>query len=821
MNKFFSKYGAYVTALVIFVALACIYCAPSFEGKIVNAGDTSSYRASIHEVEQYQKESGEKTFWTGSVFSGMPTYQIGATKFKSLALLSPFRKTLLAGHNPNKTPVILILYFVCFYILLRCFNVDKWLGIAGAIAMALSSYFIVIIPAGHMTKASTIAIISLTVGGFHLIFKRKYALGFILTSLPVAIAFVNHIQMSYYIYMMIGVMFIAELYIHIKEKRIKDFIISTTIFAGSVVLGFGASSASILASREYMKETIRGGHSDIASNDGKSGSSNGLDIEYATEWSYGIDETLSLLIPGVMGGASSVPVGEDSKLYRTMVNNRIDRRMAAQYCQNAPLYWGDQRFTAGNVYVGAIVCFLFVLGLIIVKGPYKWALAIATLFSILLAWGHNLMPITKFFFNFFPLYSKFRVPSSILVVAEIAMPLLGFMAIRDIMLGKADRAKATRGIYISAGITAGICLIMIIFGRMIFSFTGAADTDLESALPGFVYDAIIAERKSLLASDSFRSLLFIVLAAGTLWIFINGKMKSAVMISILGILIIADMWPVDRRYFNSRNYVTAKQNNSQFEMLPYEKQILADPDPHFRVLNLTTSPFNDARTSYYLKSLGGYSSVKLRRYQDLIDEHISKLNMNVISMLNAKYIIIQGENNQPAPMRNTQALGNAWYVDTLLIMDNARQECDALNFVDLSTTAVIGKDFADFAEFSTKPHDESAQVRLVKYAPNHIDYESSSVQDGTIVFSEVYYPYGWKATIDGQPATHFRADYALRALNVPAGKHQIRFEFVPGSVRTGDILSTICICIIYIGIISIVAASILRHRKKTGISGIR
>lgn len=813
MKKLFGKYGAYAIALVIFVTLACIYCAPSLEGKVVYAGDMVSYKGNVHEIAQYQKESGERTFWTGSVFSGMPTYQIGETKFKSNALLSPLKKTLLAGHQAHKTPVILIMYFACFFILLRCFNIGKWLSIAGAVAMALSSYFLVIIPAGHLVKASTLAVISLTIGGFHLMFRKRYALGFILTALPVSVSFTNHPQMSYYLYMMIGLMYIAELYIHIKEKRIKDLILATLLFIVSLGLGLGTNSANILTNREYVKETMRGGHSDIAKDDDTSEKSSGLDPEYATYWSYGIDETLSLLVPGVMGGASSVAVGENSKLFQTLVNNRIDRRSAAQYCQSVPLYWGDQPGTSGNVYVGAIVCFLFVLGLIIVKGPYKWALAAATLFSILLAWGHNLMPLTEFFFKYFPLYSKFRTVSSILVVAEIAMPLLGFIALQNIMCGKTGKAAAAKGIYTAAGITGGICLFLIIFGRAIFSFTGVSDAHLASA-PSFLFDGIVAERKALLTSDSFRSLAFIALAAGTLWIYTRGKLKNSYLIAILGILVLADMWPVDKRYFNSSNYVTVKQYNSPFEMLPYEKQILADKDPHFRVLNLTTSTFNDSRTSYYLKSIGGYHAAKLRRYQDLIEEHISKMNMNVISMLNAKYIITQGENGQPVPMRNSQAMGNAWYVDTLMVVDNATQESDALNFIDMRTTAVTGREFESFAANPARAHDEMANVRLTKYTPRYIDYESNSSADGTVVFSEIYYPYGWKATIDGVPADHFRANYTLRALNVPAGKHQIHFEFDPESVHKGETLGMLFIIVMYCAVLAIAVMAVISKRKK-------
>lgn len=807
-NSFIKKYGAYILAAAIFIVLACVYCMPVFNGKVLNAGDTITYEGMVNEVRQYYDETGDNTFWTGSSFCGMPTYQIGGNHYKSAALLKPF-KAILKNIGTTRTPVILILYFFSFFILLRCFDIDKWLCIVGAIAITLSSYFIVIIPAGHITKTTTIAIMAIVIGGFRMIFKKKYGLGFILTAFPTAIVFTSHVQMSYYICMFIGTLFLAELYIHIREKKIKDFGIATLIFIAALGIGIGSNSSNVFANKEYVRETMRGGHSDITHENGNKTS--GLDIDYATKFSYGIEESLSFMIPGVMGGASNLSIGTDSRLFKTMVSNGFDRQRAAQFCQNVPMYWGDQPFTSGNVYMGAVVCFLFVLGLIIVKGPYKWAIAVATLLSVTLAWGYNMMSLTSFFFKFFPLYNKFRSVSSILIVAEITMPLLGFLAIREIMNGTVERAKAIKGIYVAAGITAGICLILILFGKSLFNFTSAGDAGLASNWP-VIYNGIIDERKSLLVSDSFRSLLFIAASAAILWLFANEKLRGWMMVA-LGVLVLWDMWPVDKRYFNDSNFVNPSQRRSQFEMMTYEKQILSDKDPHFRVLNLTTSTFNDARTSYYLKSLGGYSAAKLRRYQDLIEEHISKMNMNVISMLNAKYIITEGDKGQPTPLRNTQAMGNAWFVDTLKIVDNANQESDALNSIDLHTTAVVDRQFSDFATNKSITHDSTATVSLTKYTPRYIDYESNSSNDGTIVFSEIYYPYGWKAYIDGKPVQHFRANYALRALNVPAGRHNIHFEFAPDSIAKGEAISIACICVMYLIALLVIAAAIIRKRK--------
>ena len=445
------------------------------------------------------------------------------------------------------------------------------------------------------------------------------------------------------------------------------------------------------------------------------------------------------------------------------------------------------------------------------KGPYKWAILATTLFSVALAWGHNFMPLTEFFFKYFPMYNKFRAVSSILIVAEVAMPLLGFLAIKELMDGTISREKAMRSIYIATGVTAGICLFIALFGGMLFDFTAPVDANLASQLPDFAYQGILAEREALMKGDAWRSFLFIALAAATLWTFVKGWLKWGYMVAILGVLVVADLWPINKRYFNDSVFVTKKNNRAIFQMQPYEKQILQDQDPHFRVFNLAVNTFNDARTSYYLKSIGGYHAAKLRRYQDLIDEHISKMNMNVISMLNAKYFIVPDKKGgQPKVQLNPYAMGNAWFVDTLQVVDTPNEESDALNYIDLHTTAVLDKEFASYVEDFTPEHDSTAVVRLTKYTPRYIDYEYTTDKPGTIVFSEIYYPYGWKATIDGTPADIYRVNYMLRAINVPAGKHCIHMEFSPDSVKKGDTIAMVCIIIMYTTILLVIGFALFR-----------
>ena len=812
MNKErFGKYVPYIVAIVLFAALSCIYCAPVFQGKELYAGDNVRFKEAVHESVKYHEDTGNYTWWTGSMFAGMPNYQIGGGHYKSTDLTKPLAKLLRPSHN-NRLPMVLMLYFCCFFVLFRSVGVDRWLSIVGALAAGFSSYYYIIEPAGHHTKAWSIALMAVVVAGFFFIYRKKYALGISLTMIFTAMGFSPHPQMAYYIFMLIGVLFVAELYIHIKEKRYKDLVLGTVFFAFSVLIGIGTGMSNVFANSEYVKETMRGGHSDIVTEQ-EGGKTKGLDLDYVTAWSYGIDETLTFMIPGYMGNASGYDVGTDSELYRQLTSKGVPRADAKQFCQGAPTYWGEQPFTAGPVYAGAAVCFLSILGLFLVKGPYKWAILAGTLFSFALSWGKNWIWLTELFYNWFPMYSKFRSVSSILIVAELTVPLLGFLAVKQIMEGKTDRKELNKSIYISAGITGGLCLILALFGGSLFSFVSSNDAQLQANYPDWLFSAIVAERESILRSDSFRSFLFIVLAAGTIWLFANEKIKKSWMIAALGVIIVADMWPIDKRFFNDSNFVSPKQLSNSFEPKAYEKAIMADTDPHFRVLNLATNTFNDSRTSYYLKSLGGYSAAKLRRYQDIIDIYLSKVNLDVVSMLNGKYIITTDDEGKITPMRNPGALGNAWYVPSLTIVDTPAEECRALGAVDLSTTIVVGADYRQYVEHFN-PAAKDSRIELTSYAPDVLTYRSQSSKDGTVVFSEIFYPYGWNAYIDGKPAEIFRANYLLRAMNIPAGQHEIRMEFRPDSVELGDRLGSACVKIMYAMILGLIAGTLVVRRRQ-------
>lgn len=786
----FKKALPYIFAAIVFILLAVAYCNPLLSGKVLYQGDIKNYEGMSHEATEFAQKTGKSTGWTNSMFSGMPTYQIsgysvhnGFTKILD-AIISFFKK--LSTLFFNSIFGLFIGYFVGFFIMMRAFGINKWLSIAGAIAIALSSYFIFIIPAGHQTKAMALGALAPIIGGFYLIFRKNYLWGVPLTMLYSTIGIMYHPQMTYYVFMMLGVFGIAEIILHIKEKRVKDLCIGLLCFIFAMGVGVGTKYSQIKSNSDYAKETMRGGHSDLDSSSETSGSSSGLSFEYATQWSYGIDETLTLLVPNYMGGASGYNVGTNSKFYKDLRNHGVDPAQAKQMCEQLPTYWGDQPFTAGPVYVGAIICFLFVLGLFIVKGAYKWAILISVLFSILLSWGYHFSGLTSLFFNYFPYYNKFRTVSSILIVVEIAMPLLAFLAIKAIMDKEVTKEKAVRGIYISAGITGGIALILLLFGGALCSFTSPADGQILANAPAWLQTALLDQRKSMLQSDAFRSLAFVILGAATVLFFAKGKLQFKYFVATLGILILADMWPVDRRFFNDDNFVSKREDKAFFDIQPYEQHILEDKDPHFRVINLATNTFNDARTSYYLKSVGGYHAAKLRRYQDLIVEHMTgpdKFDMNVLNMLNTKYFIVPTKNGA-IPQYNPDHFGNGWFVDRVISVNTANEESDMLKTLDLKTTAVTDVKFKEFIIPNSQP-DSSASIKLDSYQPDVLEYTTNSNEEKTAVFSEIYYPYGWKAYIDGEPSEHFRVDYTLRELNIPAGEHKVRFEFRPDSVCKG------------------------------------
>jgi len=772
------KIAPYLVAVVVFVGFALVYCSPQFNGRVLLQGDINNWKGAANEALTYYEANGEPTCWTNSMFGGMPTYQI--TFRNAAGMATSWVKNQLAEIGGEPFTAIL-LYFVGFYIMLLCFGINAWLALIGSLALGLSSYFFIIIPAGHMSKAFALGGLAPIIGSIYAIFRRKYWLGIPVFLIFGSYSIVMHPQMSYYIFMLIGVLCIAELYTHIHDKKWKALGINIGVIALCLGLVFLTKLSWWELNQSYLKETMRGGHSELTkgqSDQVPSTKDAGLDIKYATDWSYGKGETMTLLIPNWEGGASGYDLGKDSQLSLAMRKKGISKRDAEQFCKSAPTYHGEKMFTSGAVYVGAIVCFLFLLGLLIVPGPYKWALLFATLMSIFLAWGRNMMWLTELFFNYFPMYNKFRAVESILVVAEITMPLLGFLGLQKIINGEVEWKKLRTDLFIAGGITGGICLIAALFGGSI-DMTSSFDSQWKTQVPDWLYTAIIDQRTSMLKADAWRSLIFVILGFALIYWFAWQKQKedrpmlAYILYAGLAVLVLVDMVPVDKRFFNNDNFVKAKEADAYFKMQPWEEQILQDKSLDYRVLNLNTNTFNDARTSYRLKSIGGYSAAKLRRYQDLIDEHISKMNWNVINMLNTKYIV-----TRQGVIPNPDAMGNAWFVNEVQFVPTPDDESAALNTLDFHQTAVADEKFREVLSCSCVPC-ETDEIQLTEYQPNALTYHSKTQNDRIAVFSEIYYPEGWHIYVDGQEISLGRVNYVLRAAILPAGEHTVTMKFTP------------------------------------------
>ena len=811
-NFDWKKLIPYGVAIIAFLAFAMLYCMPVLQGKVLHAGDVNNWKGTAQEARMFYEEHGYSPWWTNSQFGGMPTYQLTGA-LPSSHILGTTLTISRGGFSGNFEVIGLIFaYLMGFFLLLICFGINPWLSIVGAFALTLSTYFMLIIPAGHITKAAALASLAPVIGGVYAILHKKYRLGIPIILIYGFIAVTLHPQMAYYLCMLIGVIVLASIYNVIKEKTWKDFGIQIGCLIICVLLIFGTKASWWQMNQEYVKETMRGGHSELTQQT-QNQPAEGLSLKYATDWSYGIGETMTLLIPNWEGGASGYNIGKNSQLCETMRNKGISKRDAELFCQHVPTYRGEKAFTSGAVYVGAIICFLFILGLLIVPGPYKWALLFATLMSIFLAWGRNMMWLTELFFNHFPMYNKFRAVESILVVAEITMPLLGFMGLQRIVSGEIEWKKLRNSLFIAGGISAGICLFAALFAG-IFDMTSSYDAQWKAQVPQWLYDAILDQRVAMAKADAWRSLIFIVLGfALTYWYAWQQKKQANTKYSIvyfigLTILVLVDMVPVDKRFFNNDNFVKAKDNDAYFKMQPWEEQILQDKSLDYRVLNLTTSTFNDSRTSYRLKSIGGYSAVKLRRYQDLIDEHISKMNWNVLNMLNTKYIV-----TQRGVMQNPDAIGNAWFVNDVQFVPTPDDESAALNTLDLHTTAVADERFRDVLTCEPQPNADD-KIELIEYAPNKLTYTSNCSDNRVAVFSEIYYPHGWHLYCDGEELPIGRVNYTLRAAIIPAGAHSLTMQFKPRAL-VWDKLSMVMSILLLLGALCMIIYPLWINHKSS------
>lgn len=785
------KIWPYLAAIVLFIVLGLIYFSPVLEGEKLSQGDIVNYKGMSKEIIDYRDSTGQEALWTNSAFSGMPAYMI-SVKYRGAFMNTVDDIIQLGLPKPVNT---LFLYFIGFFILLLILGVNPWLAVLGSVGFAFSSYFFIIIEAGHNTKAHAIGYIAPVLGGIILAYRGKYFWGAALTALFLSLELAaNHLQITYYLMLIVVVFGITQLIYSFKKKELPHFFKATAILALAALLAVGANLSRLWSAWEYGKYTIRG-KTELTSE--KENRTSGLDIDYATQWSYGVPETFTLLIPDFMGGSSSKSPSEDSKTYKEL-SKVIPQQQAREYLNYFSMYWGKQPFTSGPVYAGSIMVFLFVLGLIVVKGKHKWWLLAATVLSIMLAWGKNFMPLTEFFLHYVPGYNKFRAVSMTLVIADFTIPLLGILALKKITDKDTDRKKAVKDLGLALGITGGVILILIALAGSFFSFSSVQDARLvQAGFPQSLIQSLEHDRLALLRSESLRSLIFILLAAALIWTIITKKLRKEYAFAGLILLVTIDMWTVDKRYLNNDNFKRARKVENPFTPTAADLQIMQDKDPDFRVYNRTVSdPFADSRTSYFHKSIGGYHGAKLRRYQELYEHHIAMNNMAVLDMLNTKYFLVPGPNNQPKAQLNPGALGHAWTVKNYRLVDNADQEIDALNNFDPATEAIIDKRFAGKLEGFNKNSDPNATIKLTSYKPNELVYEFNSSQSEMVVFSEIYYDKGWNVYVDGEKMPYFRADYVLRAMIVPAGQHEIVWKFEPAVFYTGGTIMAIASVIV-------------------------
>jgi MFS family permease len=800
MQNLKQKLVPVAVAIGLFLLLSIVYMYPTLQGKNLKQQDVVQHHGMSKELVDYRNATGKEALWTNSMFGGMPGYMV-STQFRGNKL-SVIHRLLVLG---NWRPICFVfLYLIGFYLALLAFGVNPWLSIVGAIAYGFSSYFFIIIDVGHISKVLALGYLPPIIGGIHLAFRKKYLWGGILTGIALGLQlYVVHLQITYYTMIIAIFLGIAEFVFALKDKELIPFFKALGVLIIAALLAVGCNFSNFWTTYEYGKFTTRG-KSDLTLD--HKNQSTGLDKKYATDWSYGIPESFTLLMPNFMGGASVSKLPQNSKTYE-FIKSIQGAGKAKEAVKQMPTYWGKQPGTAGPVYAGAIVCFLFILGLFIVDDRYRWWLLGVTFVSLILAWGNNIPNITNFLLDHLPAYNKFRAVSMTMVIAEFSLPLLAILALDKILKGQVEQKFLVKSITWSVSITGGLLLFFIMFAKGLFSFEASVDAKyIQQGATEFV-DALQADRLMLFRQDALRSLVLILLSAGVIVVYLFKKIKLQQAMVVFGLLILMDMWPVAKRYLNSDNFVSKREYKDPITESQADRLILTDKTLDYRVLNLAVDPFNDATTSYFHKSLGGYHGAKMERYQELIqysltneiNEIYSSLktyglaqidqtfaNAGVVNMLNTKYLIF---NPDAAPLENKSALGNAWFVGKATLVQNADEEITKLNTINTGEEALVDKQFESNIQDKQFGSDTTASIVLDEYQPNFLKYSTSSNSEQLAVFSEIYYPAGWNVTIDGRPTDYFRADYVLRAMVVPAGKHTIEFKFHPKAYFVGEKIS--------------------------------
>ena len=833
-NTFFQKNKniiSIVAAIIAFAVITLIYFNPILQGKRIKQHDIEMHLGMSQEITDFREATGEQTLWTNAPFGGMPAWNISVTPKGNLT--NPIYKGLSLGF-PHPIGSV----FICmlgFFVLLLILDCGFWISFIGAIAYGFTSYLFIVIGAGHNAKAMAMAYMAPVIAGVLLAYKGKYLWGWLLTAFALAFEVrTNHLQITYYLALIIVILVIAELISDIKNKKLGHFFKASVGLVVAAIIGVLTCSTALYGNYEFGKETTRGKPVLTRNEDNQT---QGLDRDYITQWSYGKGETWSLLIPNAKGGASAY-IGKQNPALE-----KADSRFKESIAQSNA-YWGDQPGTSGPVYVGAIVVFLFVLGALTVKGNLKWALLIATLLSILLSWGKNFMGFTNFFLDYIPGYDKFRAVSMTLVIAEVTMPLLGFLGLAELVKNPDSFQKNIKKFYIALGITAGICLLFYIAPKVFFSFLSQGEAEQFAAMSKGKDGALYAQfatqledvRVAIFRKDALRSLLFIILAAVPLFLYGKGKLKGQIAFPILAVLVLIDMYPIDKRYLNNDKFVSKQKYNKPFTASAADQYILNDNDLDFRVADITKDMFNDASTCYFHKSLGGYSGAKLRRYQDVITQYLGgELNQlrgakttqdlllslsqqKVINMLNTKYIIVN-PNSQPFP--NSNALGNAWVVKDIRWVSTPNEEIDAIAETDLEHTAILNREFAQQVGNYQLTDSIVPEVTMEDYQPNKLTYRFRSAlrqaqgpQDANylIVFSEIWTEKGWKMYVDGQEQPLLRANYLLRSALIPSGEHEIVMEYAPKAYAVGNTIALISSLLM---ILALIVALVYSGRLKS------
>ena len=786
----FTKIFRYIVAVLFFVLAAVIYFHPILNGKKIQQSDITQFRGMAKEIQDYRAQNNAEPYWTGASFSGMPAYPISA--YYPNDFIRSLDKLLRFLPRPADYT---FLYFLSFFVLMMALKVEWRLAILGALAFGFSTYLIIIFGAGHNAKAHAIAYMPLVLAGILLVFQRRFLVGFIVTGIAMALeVYANHIQMTYYLGFCLLILGIVEFINALKEKQLTLFIKQAAVIIGAVVLGIGANAPRLLAMKEYSERSTRGkSELTINLNGSKKELTTGLDYGYITQYSYAKLETFNLFIPRFMGGGTIEELGADSNFYQ-FIAERAGKKVASDYSKQVLTYWGDQPIVEAPAYIGAVIFFFFFLGIFLVKGRLKQWLVAATIFSIILSWGRNFEGITNFFIDYVPLYNKFRAVSSIQVVAELCVPILAVLGLKEFFSKESAKLEKLEALKKAVLFFAGLIIVGFGLAHVFGGFEGLRDAQQYSEIPGFL-EAVIADRKDMLFSDTLRSLLLVFISGAILWLLLKNKLKSLLAIVLLTVLILFDLISVNKRYVNADDFKISRKIEEPFKATAADKIILQDKT-HFRVVNYTVDPMNDGSTSYFHQSIGGYHAAKLGRYQELFDFQIAKNNMQVLNMLNAKYFIVSNSDGNFEAQQNGAANGNVWFVEKIKVVASANEEIQALDSLNTKKEVVVNqKELYTSGSSSVVSllieQDSTARIRLTDYSVTSLTYASSAKTAQFAVFSEIFYKEGWNAYVDGVLVPHYRVNYVLRGMEVPSGAHTIDFKFEPKVIEKGKIISLI------------------------------